>query len=76
MNLKDLSIWVNRQLSSSKADTTLSPHSEPLQPTASHSVLASKVEKSAERTVPASGVEKSRSKLARNNSVYMNAAKE
>jgi hypothetical protein len=74
MTLKDLSIWINRQLTSSKAESALAP-TDPLQAT-THSVLASKVERNADARQGNSGVEKSRSRLARNNSVYMNAAKE
>lgn len=50
MNLKDLSIWVNRQLQASKATSSSSEHQHPLslpnQEPMAHSVLASKVERS------------------------------
>jgi serine/threonine protein kinase len=77
MNLKDLSIWVNRQLQPSRTPPTPqhppNPHSHPLQQEQlSQSVLASKVEKNGER--PAG--DKSRSRLTKNNSVYMNPGKE
>lgn len=76
MNLKDLSIWVNRQLSNSKAETDNHPHPPvPSHPTAPQSVLASKVERTDVRN-NTGGVEKSRSRLVKNNSVYMNVPKE
>jgi hypothetical protein len=74
MNLKDLSIWVNRQLQSSKATDQTHDHLQV------NSILASKVEKSSEcKAFPShspSPQDKSRTRLAKNNSVYMNHTKE
>lgn len=79
MNLKDLSIWVNRQLSNSKAETDITNNPQitiPSHPTPPHSVLASKVERTDVRNNNTGGVDKSRSRLVKNNSVYMNVPKE
>jgi hypothetical protein len=45
MNLKDLSIWVNRQLSTTKAEPDAHHAPLPIHPTAPQSVVASKVER-------------------------------
>lgn len=67
MNLKDLSIWINRQLQSSKVSEQTQDNLQ------INSIIASKVEKNANVTPTQ---EKSRIKLAKNNSVYMNAPRE
>lgn len=65
MNLKDLSIWVNRQLSTkAETDATSNPHPPtpsphpppPSHPTAPQSVLASKVERTDVRNNNTGGV--------------------
>jgi hypothetical protein len=72
MNLKDLSIWVNRQLQSSKVSEPTHDHMQ------INSIIASKIEKNGDfkLTPSAPQAEKSRIRLAKNNSVYMNPAKE
>lgn len=67
MNLKELSIWINRQLQSSKVSEQTQDNLQ------INSIMASKVEKNANATPTQ---EKSRIKLAKNNSVYMNAPKD
>lgn len=76
MNLKEMSIWINRQLLSSK-------NSEPSNDPMTISMTASQLEKTAENkpnftqnTSMVNPLDKSKSRLTKNNSVYMGLNRE
>lgn len=72
MTLKEISIWINRQLQSSKPREQTQDHQ------ISTSILASKTETKPLLTQNSSqmiNVDKSKSRLTKNNSVYMNPTK-